>query len=146
MAAIIDFADAIVTALNGQDFSQEFTAVRRYRPEYDLADMGTLHVTVVPKSSEAALETRAQSAFHDDIDIAVQQRAENPNDSTTLDALMTLVQEIGDFCRRRTFTGGGIDATCLATASDPIYDPTHLRDQQLFTAVVTVTLSYSRTT
>ncbi len=66
MALIVDIAEAVVTELNapstvlgaGGTFSQSFTARRLYRPEFDLAEMGDLHVTVVPKGIETSGTSR----------------------------------------------------------------------------------------
>ena len=63
MPLALDIADAVVSELNqaqeppAAGFGQTFTAVRAYRPVYDLADLKTLRVTVVPKGLEACTLT-----------------------------------------------------------------------------------------
>ena len=52
MSLINDIAAAVVADVNGAPsgtFGQAFTAVQAYLPQYELADMKNLHVTVVPK-------------------------------------------------------------------------------------------------
>ena len=58
VAGITEIADAVTAELNAGSFSQAFTAERHYRPVFDLPEMGTLHVTVVPQGMtiEAAAE------------------------------------------------------------------------------------------
>ena len=74
-AQIIALADAIVAELNAHAFSQSFTAERGYLPTFDLPDMGTLRVTVVPKEDEGGLDTRSSSAHEYAIDIGIQKEA-----------------------------------------------------------------------
>ncbi len=50
MNTLVAVADAVVASLNAGTFSQQFTAERKYVPAFELAEMQTLHVTVVPKS------------------------------------------------------------------------------------------------
>ena len=47
MPVITDVADAVVAELNAQTFSLPFEAKRSYQPQFDLAEMKDLHVTVV---------------------------------------------------------------------------------------------------
>jgi len=55
VSVITDIAEAVKDALNGQDFSQAFTAERHYQPLFELKDMKTLHVTVVPRGRDGSL-------------------------------------------------------------------------------------------
>ena len=48
-AQILDIADAVVDELNDAiGLSQEFTATRAYLPEFELPELSTLRVTVLP--------------------------------------------------------------------------------------------------
>ena len=49
-AKILEVADAMVTALNDESFSQSFTAVRDYLYDLDLPTHSSLHVSVWPSS------------------------------------------------------------------------------------------------
>ena len=59
MSKIADIAQAVTDELNAGSFSQEFTAQRTCVPIFELKDMASLHVTVVPKGRE--LETAART-------------------------------------------------------------------------------------
>mgnify|MGYP007112161168 CR=1 FL=1 len=63
MASIIELADAIVTELNTHTFSQPVTAARHYLPTFDLQEMHTLHVSVVPTSVASQELTRARKSY-----------------------------------------------------------------------------------
>ena len=52
MALVTDVADAVVAELNATAFSQPLEAKRSYLPQFDLAEMKDLHVTVVPKGGD----------------------------------------------------------------------------------------------
>lgn len=138
MARTIDIADAVVTALNGHSFSQEFTAVRAYRPTFDLKDMTHLHVTVVPKAVELSTAGRGLAQSDVQIDVGVQKKLSAVDEDTTeIDALMDLVQEIADFVRA---TGRFGEAAWVRTENAPVYSQEHLAELRQFTSVLTLTL------
>ena len=138
MSKIADIAQAVTDELNAGSFSQSFTAERAYLPVFELKDMATLHVTVVPKGRE--LETVARTIPQEDvqIDVAVQQKlADVATESGQIDALLTLVEEIGaHFARKRL---AGTNALWLRTENVPVYDPDHLREMRQLTSVLTLT-------
>jgi hypothetical protein len=133
---IVDIADAVVTALNVGTFSQSFQAVRHYQPVYELKDMGTLHVSVVPKGIELELFTRAQVQADVQIDIGVQKKLASL-EGAEVDPLMHLVDEIGDYFR--THALAGTPAVWFKTENVPIYAPEHLAKLRQFTSVLTLT-------
>ena len=136
MSIIADIADAVVAALNGHQFSQEFTAMRAYRPEYDLRELADLRVTVVPKSVEMTTAGRGLAQSDIQIDLAVQRKLSS-GDNAEIDALMGLVQEVAEFIRS---TGRFGDAVWVKTENSPIYSQEHLGEMRLFTSVLTLTL------
>jgi len=136
MSQITDIADAVVTALNGQSFSQSFTAARAYRPSFDLQEMKDLHVTVVPKGIELITAGRNLPQSDVLIDIGVQKKLAE-SDETEIDALMGLVQEIVEFIRDTKKFGG---ASWVKTENVPIYSQEHLSELRQFTSVLTLTL------
>jgi hypothetical protein len=148
MSLITDIADAVVTELNAAPvppatgFAQTFTAARAYRPQFDLPDLKTLKVTVVPKGIEIINVTRHANQNDVSVDIAVQKKV-NPTDTTDMDALMTLVEQIADFFRLRRMTAF---PTALWTKTDnvPVYSPEHLEQKQVFTSVLTLTFRVVR--
>jgi len=136
MSTVITIAEAVVAALNGHQFSQSFTAVRAYRPEFDLRELADLRVTVVPKSVEMTTAGRGLAQSDIQLDLAVQRKLSS-GDNAEIDALMGLVQEIAEFIR---CTGRFGDAMWVKTENSPIYAPEHLGEMRLFTSVLTVTL------
>ena len=134
-AQIIELADAIVAELNAHAFSQSFTAERGYLPTFDLPDMGTLRVTVVPKEDEGGLDTRSSSAHEYAIDIGIQKKPEKI-DNDNLDPLMLLAQEIADFFMFGKRPG---KATAISPKVRVLYLQEHLQKLRQFTSVVTLT-------
>ncbi len=141
MAAITDIASAVVTELNADTFSQAFTAVRAYLPQYELSEMKDLHVTVVPKGVEIDASTRSMAQHDYSIDIAVQQRLSS--DQSEMDGLMGLVEEVADFFRQRRLTQYPA-AIWVKTVNAPIYAPDHLDQLRQFTSVLTLTFRVLR--
>ena len=137
MAEIVDIADAVVTELNAGTFSQEFTAARLYRPEFDLKDMATLHVTVVPKGVETVTVSRSVVQYDITVDVAVQKKLESESNDE-IDPLMNLVEEIATFFRLRRLAECP-NASWLRTENEPVYSPGHLEELRQFTSVLTLT-------
>lgn len=137
MSQIIQIADAVVEELNGSEFSLGFTAVRHYLPAYELQEMQSLHVTVVPKGVVVATLDRTRCQNDVQIDIAVQKKLVAMS-LEEIDPLMKLVQEIADFFKQRRLTAYP-EAMWLKTENKPIYAPEHLQNLRQFTSLLTLT-------
>jgi hypothetical protein len=79
-------------------FSQSFTAQRRVLPEFEIKELAELKVTVVPKSVEITVSTRATSQYKIAVDVGVQKKLGTDLD-TEVTALGTLVDEMADYLR-----------------------------------------------
>ena len=141
-ATVVTIADALVVELNGHQFSQDFAAVRAYLPSYELKDMDTLHVTVVPAEYEGSPNDRTRDDERHTLHIAVQQRFKSAANGVvaldSLDALMALCEEIRDFLRTLVLAGCP-DARRVKTETKPIYDPKHLAELGQFTGLLAFT-------
>jgi len=144
-SSIVEIANAVADALNSHSFSQPFTARRHYVPTFDLKEMKTLHVTVVPRGVEIANVSRSTVQSGVQIDIGIQQKLPAPadpaGDQAFIDTLMSLVEEVADFIRVTSRFG---DASWVKTANTPIYSPEHLEQLRQFTSVLTLTLMVLR--
>ena len=147
MSIIIDIADAVVEELNEGTFSAPFEAKRYYRPVFALKDMDTLHVSVVPKAQTIERADRRSNQHALQVDVAVQKRFDGaegakPPDAQA-DALMALVEEIGDFFRLRRLTACPA-AVWVRTDNVPVYAPEHIEEFGQFTSVLTLTFRMVR--
>jgi len=136
MATIIELADAIVTELNTHTFSQPVTAARYYLPTFDLQEMHTLHVSVVPTSVASQELTRARKSYDYTIDVGVQQKTDLNLGS--LDVLVDLAEEIADHLDRQPLAAMP-EARCVEITTDPVFAPEHLNELHQFTSIITVT-------
>ncbi|HQL76235.1 MAG TPA: hypothetical protein PLD58_23890 [Phycisphaerae bacterium] len=145
MALIVDIADAVVAEINDHSFSQPVTAQRLFRPVFDLADMKTLHVSVVPKGVEMQGASRTLVQHDYQIDVGVQKKLPtNPSgDNAEIDALMALVEEIADFFRQRRLQALP-NVVWVQTQNLPIYSLEHLEQLRQFTSVLTLTFRVLR--
>jgi hypothetical protein len=147
MAVITQIADAVVAALNGATLSQPVTANRYYLPEFDLKDMDTLHVSVVPAELEEEIADRARDRAEYKIHVAVQKRVSKNDppglDQAAIDGLTTLVQDIDDLFRHKPLAGF-TQASWAKTENKPIYDPKHLKDSGQFTSLLVFTFRVMR--
>jgi hypothetical protein len=134
-ADILQLADLLVAELNAYSFSQTFQAVRGYLPTFELPDMDTLRVTVVPKQDDGKLDTRASSVHEFAIDIGIQKKPPTI-DNADLDPLMYLVQEIADYFLFGKRPGG---TTLITPQVRILFLQEHLQKFRQFTAVLTLT-------
>lgn len=147
MAVIVDIADAVVTTLNGTGLSQPFEAQRYYLPEFELKDMDTIHVSVVPAELDEEVADRSRDRAEYKIHIAVQKRVTKQDppgfDEAALDAMMQLVEEIDDLFRHKPLVGYE-QASWTKTENKPIYDPKHLKEHGQFTSLLVLTFRVTR--
>lgn len=137
MSLIIDIAEAVKTALNAHDFSEEFTAERHYQPVFDLAEMKDLHVSVVPNGMTTATLGRGRAQFDCRIDVAVQKKLKDC-DNAEIDPLMALVDEIAEHFRAKRLDGLS-EAAWIKTENTALYAQEHLNEMRQFTSVLTLT-------
>jgi hypothetical protein len=145
MSLIASITDAVAAALNHAapgTFAQGFTAQRYYRPLFDLEDLKSLKVSVVPRGIEVTSLGRNANQHDVSIDVAVQQKIA-VDDMATLDSLMELVERIADYFRLRrleTFQ----QAIWTKSENVPVFSPEHLEQKQVFTSVLTLTFRVVR--
>jgi hypothetical protein len=147
MAIITEITEAVVAALNAATLSQSLVAQRHYLPEFELADMDTLHVSVVPAELDEEIADRSRDLAEYKIHVAVQKRVTQQNppglDTLAIDGLMTLVQEIDDLFRHKALPGYE-QARWAKTENKPIYDPKHLKEHGQFTSLLVFTFRVMR--
>ena len=134
-STILTIADAVVTSLNGASFSMPFTAARRLVPTFDLPDLATVQVSVVPRALARTASGRRDSWLDCMIDVGVQKQVASDGDA---DALIALTEEIAEHLSHQRLAGAP-EAAWLNTATDPLIAGEHLDQQRAFTSVVSVT-------
>ncbi len=142
MPLITEIADAVAATLNAATLSQPVTAERHYQPIFDLPEMMALHVSVVARGVVINQLSRSSSAHDVQIDVAVQKKFD-AGDSTELDPLMQLVEEIADLFRFKPLADYPA-AMWLKTENVPIYSIEHMDQLRQFTSVLTITFRVIR--
>ena len=138
MSVITNIADAVKDELNGAtEFAMPFEAERHYKPVFDLQDMATLHVTVVPSAMSIQATTRSSFQHDVQLDVAIQKKFAD-GDNAELDALMDLVEQIADFLKQRQLAGFA-GAIWLKAENAPIYAAEHIDQFRQFTSILTLT-------
>lgn len=141
---LIEIADAVVAELNeagpGQfdAWPDDVAAVRAYLPKFELTEMATLHVTVVPGSWDTEMLDRSSDQNDYAVQIGVQKKISDDSADGDVDDLMGLVREIADFLKRRRLPLAP-DAVWIRTRNDPILVGEHLEELRQFTSVLTLT-------
>jgi beta-lactam-binding protein with PASTA domain len=136
-----DIADAVAAELNAAGagtFSIPFTAIRRVLPEFELAELKTLAVTVVPKSVEISTQTRSNCFRDISVDIGIQKKLDKaPGLDPDVATIGVLADQITNFLRKRTLSAANY-VVWVKTVNDVVYSPEHLAEQRVYTSVLTV--------
>jgi len=135
VSIITDIAQAVTDEINTAEFSVPVQAVRHYQPVYELSQMQSLHVTVVPRGIVTSVLDRSRLLHEVQIDIAVQKKFSSGS-IEELDPLMDLVQEIADHFHKRQLSR--TDAIWVKTENKPIYAQEHMQELRQFTSVLTI--------
>lgn len=147
MSVVIDIAEHVVATINAADLSQPVLAVRHYLPEFELQEMDQLRVSVVPAELDEEMADRSRDRAEYKIHVAIQKRVAKQDppglDTTAIDGLMTLVQEIDDLFRHKPLADFE-QAHWVKTENRPIYDPRHLREHNQFTSLLAFTFRVIR--
>jgi len=148
-AILVSTADAVLSVLSDNKFSQEFEPVRSYADwELPLEDPDELHVDVVPVGSpDMELETRGSISYTPQVDIVIRKRMaagqQEPDGTLILpdvDDLVFLVQEIAEYFVVDRF--GDLESIAWQrTQILAAYKPSHLRQHRQFTGIIRLTFS-----
>jgi len=97
-APLLRLADAIVTDLAAQDWSQSFAPRRVYLPLVDLEDLDELVCHVVPARQSDVSHDRTRDQTDYQVDLVFAKRTDD--DQTANDALLDLLDEVYRHFRR----------------------------------------------
>lgn len=138
MSVIVAIADAVTAEINaGSVLPAGVQAERHYIPTFELKDMDTLHVSVVPRGVAIQPMGRTYCQHDVQVDVGIQQRF-GDGEQIEVDALMHQVEQISDLLGgKRLSQLPGV--AWLRSQNDPIYVPEHMDQLRQFTSVLTLT-------
>ena len=142
MTTILQIADSVTAELNAAELSQTIDAERLYVPNFDLEDMKELRVSVVPREVEFLPMDRSQNRYHGKIDIAVQKKFKD-GDNTEIDPLVGLVEEIADVFRMKRLDSL-VAARCIHVENSVLYSTEHWEQLRQFTSLLTLTFELAK--
>jgi len=137
MSIITNISDAVVELLNNETFSIAFTAERKILPDYELADLQDLRVSVVPKARDITGASRSISSNEFAVDVGIQKKL-GSDFETEVPPLLALVDEICLYLSRRALPSMA-NVVWTGIKNEPVYAPEHLSEKRTFTSVLTVT-------
>jgi len=147
-STLAQIAQAVADELNAAaegTFAEPIAAVRSWRPEYRLAELAELHVTVVPRSGEPAAATRGAEQTDWLVHVGVQKRLGDDAAAETaeVDAVMELAEQVAAYLRHRPLPGAPtahwLRTTYGGAGVETIADAEHLGQLRCVTAVLAVT-------
>jgi hypothetical protein len=141
MQLTTDIADAVVTALNADTFSAEFTATRMFRPEFKPQALAAITVVVVPRNWSSTLVSRNSSEHSCAVDVAVMKKVDSES-AAELDPLLALADEIAAALQPMRFDD--LNANCTAVENvnpESVIVLEHLHENRVFTCVVRATFT-----
>lgn len=141
-ATAVDIAKGVVTELNAETFTTDFTATRFYLPIKTLEDMTNLVVFVASGGAADQIHERNATLGTYEVRVTVQQQVD-PSVLAPIDTLLKLVEDIADFFRLRPMTEV-TTALWDSVEHAPLYDRDLLLEQSLFLSVITLTFTVVR--
>jgi hypothetical protein len=142
-AAIADGVAAALNAAPGGTFSQAFTAERKYQPQFTLADLAVLRVSVVPRGRDLERLTRALVRKDVLIDVGLHKHLPDDTDpaaaagNASIDPYLQLAEEIADYFESAKPAAAG--APFLRSEHAALWDPQRLRENRIFFSLITLT-------
>ena len=137
MSITSNIAKAVASTLNEADFSKDFEAVYSVKPGFELAELDTLRVVIVPKQMEIDRVSRSSTKYTVSIDVGIMQRIGTLSPEEAVEKLGELVDEIAELLSEANLKDYDA-ATFVGISNDPIYVPEHLTSNRTFTSVLTV--------
>ena len=129
-SSIVALCNSVVDSLNNAGsgaFSEDFTAVFEYAPQYTIPDTENLIVVVTDAGGEINLPARRLIQYMDVVRVVVLWRADETSstgiDTARMDAALTLVEEIAEFLFLRK--QGDYTPTGVVTRADGEKDKSH---------------------
>jgi hypothetical protein len=122
MSEVVKIAEAVVAEL------AEYNAELVFFPEFELRELETMRVAVVPTGTEYKILSR--NSHEEVLKVSVGFLKRGCGDE--LPELLKLVEGIGlGFLGKKC-----ANAPCVTVAFNPIYSPDHLRERGQFTSVI----------
>lgn len=143
MSTIVAIADAVAAHINAGTFSQPLSAERMFQPAFTLEDLGTLRVSVVPRTMAIAAASRDSSAFECVVDVGVQKKLPAEDEQSEIDVLLDLVEEMTDHLRLKRLPDAP-EAAWVGIAHEPVVSSESLEQHRVFTSVLSVTYRVRR--
>ena len=138
MSVVTRMAKAVASELNrDQEFTVPFDAVFSVKPGYELKELDTIRVVVVPKTLEIERVSRVSSKYIVTVDVGVMQRLGKMTPEEAVETFGDLVDEIADFLSDRELEDFKA-ATFVNLTNDPIYVPDYLTQNRTFMSVLSV--------
>jgi len=145
MSLYTPLADAVVSLLNANTFSQPFTAQRVYDPMRPMETMEQLRVDVVLADKKCHPMDRSREANEVKIDIFVRQVINAPagsqQEQTQLDGLLSLMEDISDYMNLQANRRPPNALWAGWQESELVYPyiPSHLRSARQYTSLLRLT-------
>jgi hypothetical protein len=129
-------ADDLVALLNAHGFTTGVVASRYLLPMFRLDELATIKVSVIPRGRNKQIFSRGSNQITHNIEIGIQKRLDDVNNSTMTDPIGTLVEEIEDFLLGIVINGATCTEINNVLADDSIFAKEHIQSQVWTTVIV----------
>lgn len=130
MSEVLKIAESVASEL------AEYQAKVQFAPEFELRELETMRIIVVPSAPEYKTLSRSTHEELLKVQIGILKRATEDD----LPELLRFAEGLGLGFLNKKLAG----ATCLIVAYNPIYSADHLRERGQFTSVIELTFKLIR--
>lgn len=139
MAMIAQIADAVAVAINAAPtgtWALPFTAERAYHVIYDMDELGTMRVNVVPAVTQREPLSRAEDVVSYQIAVRIAAHLADLKPAT-IDPYIQLAEEMAAYFSRWVIEP--LEASVNGIEITPLFDPDALDQGTVFETVVIIT-------
>lgn len=136
--------DSLAARLSAATYTATYStlsAEKAYMPNYDLEDMDTLKVSVIPR--EVIISTTSRGAEQHDYTLSVVLAKRTGGTTAEIDNLLELVENIVDHLRSDDLPTVSeypwpSEATWFGVGLDPVWSQEHLEERRVFFTAINV--------
>jgi hypothetical protein len=141
---ISQLAKSLAARLSAATYTTDYPTIsvqQAYLPQYDLEQMTTLKVSVVPREVSVAMTGRGAEQHDYTLAIVIAKRTDGS--TAQVDALLSLVEKITDLLRSDAMpqvSSAPWPSQChwWAVSLDPVWSQDHLEERRVFFTAINV--------
>lgn len=138
-ARLVGVCEAVKDFLNGESFSQPFTAVRKNTYSWQVEDTSSIQVVVLPGEVETLVMDRRSAERKFQVMVVIAKKLSSSDNLTAQDELLMLAEEMEDAFYSQQMDGYAFESFSATTGTRVPIDQEASLSSRLFRTVIELT-------